>query len=206
MSSSATRSSTDAASPPGIGLIGLKSSGPHSNGYSLIRRIITDQAQMPAGELLESLLAPTRIYVRSIHAVLAKMRMPAWRTSPAAASSKTCRGCSRATRSRRVIDLDSWQRPAVFGWLAQAGNVVETEMLRTFNCGIGFVLCVAPDDVAEAMQTLEAAGEAPTLIGEIVPAGERKLALGPTAAERRLLVSARLTVPQGRGNVTPRCP
>ena len=50
-----------------------------------------------------------------------------------------------------LIDLDSWQRPAVFGRLAQAGNVVETEMLRTFNCGIGFVLCVAPDDVAAAV-------------------------------------------------------
>ena len=77
-----------------------------------------------------------------------------------------------------LIDLDSWQRPAVFGWLAQAGNVAETEMLRTFNCGIGFVLCVAAGRRREAMRTLEAAGEAPTLIGEIVPAGERKLASG----------------------------
>ena len=159
-------------------LIGLKSSGPHSNGYSLIRRIITDQAQMPAGELLESLLAPTRIYVRSIHAVLAKMRIAGMAHITGGGIIENLPRMFEGGPVAALIELDSWQRPAVFGWLAQAGNVVETEMLRTFNCGIGFVLCVAPDDVAEAMQTLEAAGEAPTLIGEIVPAGERKLASG----------------------------
>jgi phosphoribosylformylglycinamidine cyclo-ligase len=159
-------------------LIGLKSSGPHSNGYSLIRRIITDQAQMPAGELLESLLAPTRIYVRSIHAVLAKMRIAGMAHVTGGGIIENLPRMFEGGPVAALIELDSWQRPAVFGWLAQAGNVVETEMLRTFNCGIGFVLCVAPDDVAEAMQTLESAGEAPTLIGEIVPAGERKLASG----------------------------
>ncbi len=89
-----------------------------------------------------------------------------------------------------VIDLDSWQRPAVFGWLAQAGNVAETEMLRTFNCGIGFVLCVANDEVAEAMHALEAAGESRRVIGEIVPAGERQLNSGAAAAERGLFLSS----------------
>ena len=159
-------------------LIGLKSSGPHSNGYSLIRRIITDQAQMPAGDLLESLLAPTRIYVRSIHAVLAKMRIAGMAHITGGGIIENLPRMFEGGSVAALIELDSWQRPAVFGWLAQAGNIAETEMLRTFNCGIGFVLCVAPDDVAEAMQTLETGGEAPTLIGEIVPAGERKLTSG----------------------------
>ena len=125
-------------------LIGLTSSGPHSNGYSLIRRIIADQAQMPTGELLESLLAPTRIYVRSIHAVLAKMPIAGMAHITGGGIIENLPRMFEGGPVAALIDLDSWQRPAVFGWLAQAGNVVETEMLRTFNCGIGFVLCVAP--------------------------------------------------------------
>src|SRR5258705_10709519 len=81
-----------------------------------------------------------------------------------------------------LIDLDSWRRPAVFGWLAQAGNVAEREMLRTFNCGIGFVLCVAADDVATALEVLTAQGESPVVIGEIVNADERS----PGAGQLRL--------------------
>ena len=163
---------------PGHRLIGLTSSGPHSNGYSLIRRIIADQAQMPTGELLESLLAPTRIYVRSIHAVLAKMKIAGMAHITGGGIIESLPRMFEGRDVAALIELDSWQRPGVFGWLAQAGNVAETEMLRTFNCGIGFVLCVAANDVAEAMRVLEAAGESPTLIGEIVPAGERKLTSG----------------------------
>ncbi len=163
---------------PGHRLIGLTSSGPHSNGYSLIRRIIADQVQMPTGELLESLLAPTRIYVRSIHAVLAKMQIAGMAHITGGGIIENLPRMFEGRDVTALIELDSWQRPAVFGWLAQAGNVAETEMLRTFNCGIGFVLCVAADDVAEAMRALEAAGESPALIGEIVPAGERKLTSG----------------------------
>jgi phosphoribosylformylglycinamidine cyclo-ligase len=156
-------------------LIGLPSSGPHSNGYSLIRAILADQAQMPSGDLLESLLAPTRIYVRSIHATLAKIRIAGMAHITGGGIIENLPRMFAGDSLAALIDLDSWQRPAVFGWLAQAGNVAETEMLRTFNCGIGFVLCVAPSDVAVAMKTLEDAGESPELIGEIVAAGERKL-------------------------------
>ena len=159
-------------------LIGLESSGPHSNGYSLIRRILADQAQMPTGELLESLLAPTRIYVRSIHAVLTKLRIAGMAHITGGGIIENLPRMFEGAPVAALIDLDRWQRPAVFGWLAQAGNVAETEMLRTFNCGIGFVLCVAPDDVAIALQTLEAAGESPTLIGEIVDTSERRLGSG----------------------------
>jgi phosphoribosylformylglycinamidine cyclo-ligase len=156
-------------------LIGLPSSGPHSNGYSLIRAILADQAQMPSGDLLESLLAPTRIYVRSIHATLAKIRIAGMAHITGGGIIENLPRMFSDDSLAALIDLDSWQRPAVFGWLAQAGNVAETEMLRTFNCGVGFVLCVAPSDVAVAMKTLEDAGESPELIGEIVAAGERKL-------------------------------
>ena len=158
-------------------LIGLPSSGPHSNGYSLIRAILADQAQMPSGDLLESLLAPTRIYVRAIHATLAKIRIAGMAHITGGGIIENLPRMFADDSLAALIDLDSWQRPAVFGWLAQAGNVAETEMLRTFNCGVGFVLCVAPSDVAVAMKTLEDAGESPELIGEII-AGERKLSPG----------------------------
>ncbi len=159
-------------------LIGLTSSGPHSNGYSLIRRILADQAQMPSGDLLESLLAPTRIYVRSIHATLAKIRIAGMAHITGGGIIENLPRMFADDSLAALIDLDSWQRPAVFGWLAQAGNVAETEMLRTFNCGVGFVLCVASSDVAVATQALEDAGESPKVIGEIVAAGARKLAPG----------------------------
>jgi phosphoribosylformylglycinamidine cyclo-ligase len=159
-------------------LIGLTSSGPHSNGYSLIRRILADQAQMPSGDLLESLLAPTRIYVRSIHATLAKIRIAGMAHITGGGIIENLPRMFADDSLAALIDLDSWQRPAVFGWLAQAGNVAETEMLRTFNCGVGFVLCVASSDVAVAMKTLEDAGESPKVIGEIVATGERKLSSG----------------------------
>ena len=156
-------------------LIGLASSGPHSNGYSLIRRIIADQAQAPGGELLESLLAPTRIYVRAIHATLAEMPIAGMAHITGGGIIENLPRMFADDSLAALIDLDSWRRPAVFGWLAQAGNVAETEMLRTFNCGIGFVLCVAPGEVPAALRILEQSGEAPVVIGEIVAAGERRL-------------------------------
>ena len=111
---------------PGHRLIGLTSSGPHSNGYSLIRRIIADQVQMPTGELLESLLAPTRIYVRSIHAVLAKMQIAGMAHITGGGIIENLPRMFEDRDVAALIELDSWQRPAVFGWLAQAGNVAET--------------------------------------------------------------------------------
>jgi phosphoribosylformylglycinamidine cyclo-ligase len=159
-------------------LIGLPSSGPHSNGYSLIRRIIADQHAMPTGELFEALMAPTRIYVRAVHASLAKVRIAGMAHVTGGGNIENLPRLFANDRCAALIDLDSWVRPAVFGWLAQAGNVVETEMLRTFNCGIGFVVCVAQADVDTALATLRAAGEAPVLIGEIVAAGDRTLRPG----------------------------
>ena len=159
-------------------LIGLPSSGPHSNGYSLIRRILADQVHAPAGDLLESLLAPTRIYVRAIHATLAKLPIAGMAHITGGGIIENLPRMFVDDSLAALIDLDSWQRQSVFGWLAQAGNVAEAEMLRTFNCGIGFVMCVAPDDVPAALTTLEQAGESPRVIGEIVAAGARRLDAG----------------------------
>jgi phosphoribosylformylglycinamidine cyclo-ligase len=159
-------------------LIGLPSSGPHSNGYSLIRRIVADQRAMPTGDLFESLMAPTRIYVRAIHATLAKLRIAGMAHITGGGIIENLPRMFANDRCAALIDLDTWVRPAVFGWLAQAGNVAENEMLRTFNCGIGFIACVADADVDTALATLRAAGEAPIVIGEIVAAGERALQPG----------------------------
>ena len=154
---------------PGAVLIGLPSSGPHSNGYSLIRRILSDGQASPSVELLDALLAPTRIYARSI--------LETRRTLPILGMAHITGGGLLENLPRMFarddvaarIDLDAWQRPAVFPWLAQAGNVEEREMLRTFNCGIGFVVCVAAADADRAIATLRSLDETPVKIGEIVP-------------------------------------
>jgi phosphoribosylformylglycinamidine cyclo-ligase len=154
---------------PGTRLIGLPSSGPHSNGYSLIRRILDETVDRPSPELLAELLAPTRIYAGAV--------LPVARALDVAGMAHITGGGILENLPRMFarddvaarIDLDAWKRPGVFGWIAQSGNVAEREMLRTFNCGIGFVLCVAAGDVDRTLEMLRGAGEVPALIGEIVP-------------------------------------
>ncbi len=165
-------------------LIGLHSSGAHSNGYSLIRRILADQVQPPSGDLLESLLAPTRIYVRAVRAVLERVVVAGMAHITGGGLTENLPRMFADDTIEALIDLDSWQRPALFGWLAQAGNVAEMEMLRTFNCGIGFVLCVAPADATLVLDTLREAGESAVVIGTIVEAGARELAHGQLSITR----------------------
>ena len=159
---------TGAGIAAGDKLIGLASSGPHANGYSLIRRILADQGGALPDDLLDRLLAPTRIYVKSVAPVLDRVK-----------------GMSHITGGGFVdnlprmfgphlaadVDLDAWTRPSVFAFLQQAGDIAELEMLRTFNNGIGFVLCVAPADVDAVCRELRAAGEQATVIGGMVAAG-----------------------------------
>jgi len=154
---------------PGARLIGLPSSGPHSNGYSLVRRILAGQAEPPSTELLDALLAPTRIYAKSILETVRSIDVAGMaHITGGGILENLPRMFARDDVAAR-LDLDAWKRPAVFSWLAQAGNVAEREMLRTFNCGIGFVVCVSESDVGRALALLRDAGEAPCLIGEIVP-------------------------------------
>ncbi len=156
---------------PGDVLLGLASSGPHSNGYSLIRRILevsnADLSMDLDGRSLgEALLAPTRIYVKQLLELMQQVDV---------------HGLAHITGGGlpenlprvlpfdvdAILDLDSWQYPAVFRWLQEQGNVEESEMLRTFNCGIGMVVCVPLDEANKAIAVLESAGETVYRIGRI---------------------------------------
>ena len=160
-------------------LIGLASSGPHANGYSLIRRILDDQGGAANADLIDQLLEPTRIYVRSVTPVLPFARGLCHITGGGFIDNlPRMFGDDLAAE----IDLDAWQRPAVFNFLQQAGNIDEVEMLRTFNLGVGFVVCVAEGDVDDVVGTLIEAGEQAQVIGRIVPDGS-------TPASGRLVVS-----------------
>ena len=152
-------------------LLGLASSGPHSNGYSLIRRILevadADLEQpMDGATLGEALLAPTHIYVKPLLELIEQIPVHALaHITGGGLPENLPRVLPDGVNAK--IDLGSWQRPAVFDWLQQHGNVEESEMLRTFNCGIGMVIAVAAADVDEATALLEAAGETIYRIGRI---------------------------------------
>lgn len=152
-------------------VIGLPSSGPHSNGYSLIRKVLEVSAadlQQSLGDqtLADALMAPTRIYVKPVLQLLAQHQV-------GAISHITGGGfyenLPRVLPDSLAIRLDtsSWQRPAVFDWLQQAGNISNREMARTFNCGVGLVLVVAADQLDNALDILHATGEKPLVIGQI---------------------------------------
>lgn len=154
-------------------LLGLASSGPHSNGYSLIRKII-DRADIPLSDLLEEkslakhLLAPTRIYVKSL--------LQLFEYVPVHALAHITGGGITENLPRVLpdnlqadIDLSAWEWPAIFDWLQSQGQVTDDEMLKTFNCGIGMILCIAPEEQNAAIRYLENAGETVVPIGQITP-------------------------------------
>ncbi|MEN8213938.1 MAG: phosphoribosylformylglycinamidine cyclo-ligase [Pseudomonadota bacterium] len=152
-------------------LLGMASSGPHSNGYSLIRRIleVTDaDLDQPMGDttLGEALLAPTRIYVKPLLEMIDKIPVHALaHITGGGLPENLPRVLPEGTDA--MIDTTSWQRPVVFDWLQQQGNVEESEMLRTFNCGIGMVAVVAEADAEQAQALLEETGETVYRIGKI---------------------------------------
>ncbi len=158
-------------------LIGLASSGPHSNGFSLIRSILEraqpDLAQKIAGvtgerTLGETLLEPTRIYVKPVLALLADVDVKAMaHITGGGLSENTHRMFPDHLAAR--IDARSWPRPPIFDWLQRQGNVDAAEMHRVFNCGIGFVLVVAADAAKMAIERLAASGERAYAIGTVVP-------------------------------------
>lgn len=159
----------------GDAIIALPSSGPHSNGYSLIRKILErsgaalsdDLDGKPLGDWL---MEPTRIYVKPLLSLLKSVRVHAFAHITGGGISENLprvlnHGC------RAQIDLDAWKLPTVFQWLKLAGNVEESEMLRTFNCGVGMIVLVSAEDQAAALDQLTQAGESPVVIGKII-AGE----------------------------------
>ncbi len=158
-------------------ILGLSSSGIHSNGFSLVRRIVeqsglswSDPAPFDKERSLgEALLEPTRIYVRSILAAI--------RGTHGLKALAHITGGGFPENIPRVLtsdwsaelDLDAIEAPPVFGWLQNVGGVADTEMLRTFNCGIGMIAVVAAGQAAQVAAVLQQVGETVTSIGRIVP-------------------------------------
>ena len=155
-------------------LLGLASSGVHSNGYSLVRRLAADKGWKldrpalfdPEVLLIEALIAPTRIYVKSL--------MPLVRTGKIHALAHITGGGLLENIPRVLpkglrahVDADAWEQPRLMAFLQAQGHIEPGEMARTFNCGIGMVLAVAQADAAEVTQALEAAGETVHRVGEI---------------------------------------
>jgi len=161
----------------GDAVFGLPSSGVHSNGFSLVRRIVERSAldwDAPAPfdstrSLAAALLIPTRIYVRPLLQALAR--------APGVLALAHVTGGGYPDNLSRVVDdglavhldLGAFEPPRVFSWLAENGRIAEDEMLRTFNCGFGMAVFVSQEAEAEAKEALAVAGLAPTLIGRIVP-------------------------------------
>ncbi len=155
-------------------LIGLPSSGPHSNGYSLIRKIIdvsnADLNQDCGGQpLSQALIAPTRIYVKPLLTLLESGSVHALAHITGGGLLENIPRVLPAD-CKAVVDTTSWDMPAVFEWLQQAGNVQTREMYRTFNCGVGMVVAVAADEAQSALATLQAAGQEAFILGHIATA------------------------------------
>ena len=163
----------------GDALIALGASGPHSNGYSLVRKILevsnTDPTttDLEGQTLADHLLAPTKIYVKSVLELIEKIDVHAiahltgggfWENIPRVLPEGM----------QAVIDESSWQWPAVFTWLQQTGNVSRHEMYRTFNCGVGMVIALPEEAVGSAIALLTAAGEKAWKIGKLTASSDEQ--------------------------------
>ena len=156
---------------PGDVLLGLASSGPHSNGYSLIRKILAvggAKLDQPFEDrtLGETLLAPTRIYVKPVLQLLTQVEVHAIAHITGGGLTENLPRVL-PPRTKAIIDTASWPRPAIFQWLQQQGGVAEAEMWRTFNCGVGMVIGVAAEDAERAQTILRDAGETVWTLGRI---------------------------------------
>ena len=158
-------------------LIALGASGPHSNGFSLIRKVLevnnTDTNELLDGKAIsEHLLEPTKIYVKSVLALLKEIDVHAlshitgggfWENIPRVLPQS----------AQAVIDNSSWQWPSIFTWLQNSGNITTHEMYRTFNCGVGMILVVPTDKVTQSIKLLTAQGENAWHIGAIADKPEK---------------------------------
>jgi phosphoribosylformylglycinamidine cyclo-ligase len=156
----------------GDSVIGLASSGPHSNGYSLIRRLIAESGadagtRIGGARLFDLLLAPTRIYVKPLLRLAAAVDLRALaHITGGGLTENIPRVLPKGLGAR--LDPRAWRWDPVWEWIRQDGRVEDAEMHRTFNCGIGMVAVVARSEADAAMELLRAAGEQATVIGEIV--------------------------------------
>ncbi len=156
---------------PGDALIALASSGPHSNGYSLIRKILAlsgAELEQPfaRSSLGDVLLTPTRIYVKTLLKLLETVEVRALaHITGGGLPENLPRVLPEGMMA--VVEEDSWQWPTVFAWLQEHGNIASAEMYRTFNCGIGMVVCIALRDLEQALAVLRDAGETAWPLGHI---------------------------------------
>ncbi|MDH3612134.1 MAG: phosphoribosylformylglycinamidine cyclo-ligase [Gammaproteobacteria bacterium] len=153
----------------GDALVGIASSGPHSNGYSLIRKVLdlAGDADIDGRPAVEALFEPTRIYVKSILGLM---------------TSVTIKGLAHITGGgisenlprvlpqdlHAAVDSSSWKQGPVFDWLAEHGNIETAEMRRTFNCGVGMIVVVENSELTNALSALEGLGESARRIGQVV--------------------------------------
>ena len=158
-------------------LIGLASSGPHSNGYSLIRKIVERSglawdAPAPFAEgqtLAEALMVPTRIYARSLTPLIKAGQIKGLaHITGGGLTENPPRAIPKGLAAR--FDWEAWSLPPVFAWLAETGGVAQEEMRRTFNCGLGMVLIVGADEAPMVLDALLAAGEDALICGELAAA------------------------------------
>jgi phosphoribosylformylglycinamidine cyclo-ligase len=159
----------------GDALIGLASSGPHSNGFSLVRKILeVSQADLErpvpgvtgSRTLGDALLEPTRIYVKPVLSLLGEIEVKGMAHITGGGLTENAHRMFPEGLAAR-IDSSRWTRPAIFDWLQREGNVAPAEMHRVFNCGIGLILVVRPSDAQRALAGLAASGESATLIGAV---------------------------------------
>ncbi|MFH1600078.1 MAG: phosphoribosylformylglycinamidine cyclo-ligase [Pseudomonadota bacterium] len=163
-------------------LLGIASSGPHSNGYSLVRRIY-DRAGRPADldvggvKLVDALMAPTTLYVKPVLELLGKHALHAMAHITGGGLTENI---IRVIPDGLGLDIEASaiELPPVFDWLQREGAVAREEMWRTFNCGIGFVLVLAPGDVAAVSADLQRLGLAHRAIGQVVKAGAERVRIG----------------------------
>jgi phosphoribosylformylglycinamidine cyclo-ligase len=168
---------------PGDAVLGLASSGLHSNGFSLVRRIVFDVMKLRVSDTLpgtgrlvaDELLEPTRIYVRSVQSLLETVEVRGMaHITGGGLTGNIPRVLPQGCRAR--LSRSSWSPPPVFATLREAGQVEDAEMFKTFNMGIGFVVIVPPGAAESAARTLRGAGEQVARLGEII-AGERGVEL-----------------------------
>ena len=156
---------------PGNVVIGMASSGPHSNGYSLVRKLISvagadANTQLAGRSLFDALLTPTRIYVRSMLALIKAMPVHGFAHITGGGLTDNI---PRVLPEGMEVVLDSrrWSRGPVFEWLQQTGNIANDEMHRTFNCGIGMIAIVAAENANKAVALLNSLGESAMIIGDV---------------------------------------
>ncbi len=162
---------------PGDLLIGLGSSGPHSNGYSLVRSVVERSglawdAPAPFAEgktLAQALMAPTRIYIKSVLPQIKAGRIKgAAHITGGGLIENPPRAIAEGLEAK--FDWEAWALPPVFQWLAEVGGISEHELRRTFNCGVGMMLIVSPENLPDVLDGLLHAGEDAFVCGELVEA------------------------------------